>query len=68
MKALSNRRGHVPDGLKQAMDALSGPCDPPTAAGIAEHNTLVAREMARATARRMGYSPQPELPLSQRVV
>lgn len=53
----------VPSGLRRAIPALDRPVEPMTPADTAEYNLLIAREMARATARRLGYSPQSELPL-----
>lgn len=45
--------------------ALAEHCEPLSPDELAEFNTLRAREMQRAEARRSGQSPQADLPLDE---
>lgn len=53
----------LPAGMILALAAVRGPSRPLSPAELAEFNTLRAREMARAEARRCGQYPQAPLPL-----
>lgn len=53
----------MPAGMALALEALRGPSRPLSPAEQTEFNTLRAREMARAEARRCGQYPQAPLPL-----
>lgn len=55
----------LPAGMLRALAAVYGPSRPLSPAEQAEFDTLRAREMARAEARRRGSTTQAPLPLDE---